>query len=322
MLAATAGYSAVTKNSGIRDSGTILGDVLRDWRRHRGLSQMALALDCGISARHLSFIETGRSRPSREVALRLSNGLNLSPHVRDRLLRAAGLAPEMPQPVLNVPAQTVMAQTSFGQAGAGQTGIVQTGVGGAMSAIEGLLAASEPFPALAVDRAWTLVARNDALSAVIGGVDADLLRPPVNVLRLYLHPRGLASRIVNLAQWRAYLLDRLAGQIEHDDELLPILNEIRGYGDSQHGGSGGATVPLVLQVDGVARNLRFLNATTVFGGPGIAGVEPFAMTSFLPTDPYTRAYLTRFASRLDAWPGRWSAPPGSCGRTAPWPGPG
>src|SRR5579859_5157590 len=160
-----------------------VGDHLREWRQRRRLSQLDLACEADISTRHLSFLETGRATPSRDMVLHLAERLDVPLRERNRLLLAAGYAPVFPERPLADPA-----------------------LGAARQAIELVLAGHEPYPALAVDRHWTLVVANPAVGRLLGGVDRALLEPPVNVLRLSLHPAGLAPRTANLPQPRAHLL--------------------------------------------------------------------------------------------------------------------
>src|SRR4051812_36291671 len=167
-----------------------VGTPLPAWRQRRRLSQMALALEAEISTRHLSFLETGRAAPSREMVLRLAEPLELPLRERNRLLLAAGFAPVFPQRGLDDPA-----------------------LAPAMAAVRQVLAAHQPNPALAVDRHWQLVAANPMVERLMAGAAPALLAPPVNVLRLSLHPEGLAPRIANLAEWRAHLLARLRRQV-------------------------------------------------------------------------------------------------------------
>src|ERR1019366_8857866 len=168
-----------------------VGDLLREWRQRRRMSQLDLACEADISTRHLSFLETGRSTPSREMVLHLAERLDVPPRARNALLNAAGYAAAFPERRLDAPAMTAARQ-----------------------AIDLVLAGHEPHPALAVDRHWCMAAANRAVAPLIAGVDPALLRPPVNVLRLSLHPGGLAPRTVNLGEWRAHLLERLRQQIE------------------------------------------------------------------------------------------------------------
>ena len=163
-----------------------VGDLLREWRQRRRLSQLDLAGEAEISTRHLSFVESGRAQPSREMVLHLADRLEVPLRERNVLLVAAGYAPVFRERQL---ADPVLAS--------------------ARQAIDLVLKGHEPYPALAVDRHWTMVASNAAVARLIAGADASLLQPPVNVLRLSLHPKGLAPRIANLTEWRAHLLERL-----------------------------------------------------------------------------------------------------------------
>ena len=193
-----------------------IGDLLREWRERRRLSQLALALDAEVSTRHLSFLETGRARPSREMLLRLTERLEVPLRERNTMLLAAGFAPAYPERDLDDPA-----------------------LGVARAAIDRVLAGHEPFPALAIDRYWTLVAANRVVPALLTGVAPELLQPPINVLRLSLHPDGLAAQIVNLPEWRAHLLARLSRQVEltADPRLSDLLQELGGYARDQARGT-------------------------------------------------------------------------------------
>ena len=194
-----------------------LGDHLRDWRRRRRMSQLDLACEADISARHLSFLETGRSLPSREMVLHLAERLDVPLRERNVLLVAAGYAPVFAERPLSDPALQA-----------------------ARSAVDLVLKGHEPYPALAVDRHWTLVAANDAVTRLLAGTASALLRPPVNVLRLSLHPEGLAPRIANLQEWRTHLLARLRRQIEvsADPILVELMNELRSYPAASAAGVG------------------------------------------------------------------------------------
>jgi transcriptional regulator with XRE-family HTH domain len=187
-----------------------LGTQLREWRHRRRLTQLELALDAGVSARHLSFVETGRSKPGREMLLRVAERLDIPYRERNHLLLAAGHAPAFPERTLDDPTLEPV-----------------------RLALDRILAAHEPFPAIAFDRAWNLVAANAAASTLAERVEIDpsLLEPPVNVLRVGLHPRGLAPLIVNLAQWRAHFLRRLSQQVAvtGDAELTALMEELVGY---------------------------------------------------------------------------------------------
>jgi len=254
-----------------------LGALLRDWRRRRHQSQLALALQAGVSQRHLSFVESGRSQPSRDMVLHLAEQLDVPLRERNRLLVAAGFAPVFPERALEDPA-----------------------LGAVRHAVERVLKAHEPYPALAIDRHWTLVAANRALSPLLAGAAAFLLEPPVNVLRLSLHPEGLATRIANLAQWRAYLLQRLQRECEitGDATMTALLAELNDYAVLKsrrpspprvaHADSR-VFVPLQLETDvGV---LSFIGTTTVFGTPVDVTVAEIALECFFPADDVTAEYL-------------------------------
>lgn len=250
------------------------GALLRHWRTLRGLSQLALANRAGLSARHVSFVETGRSRPSREVLLRIGDELGIPLRERNTILLAAGYAPAFPEHRLgDVPMSAVS------------------------DAITRILESYRPFPALVVDRHWTMVDGNDAVAALVAGCAPDLLEPPVNVLRLTLHPRGLAPRIANLGQWRGHLLGRLRHQIAVTDDpvLVLLLDELSRYPCDDPGTVDGDTpalvVPLRLRTDGV--ELSFLSTTTLFGTPLDVTVSELAIEAFHPADTATADALHR-----------------------------
>ncbi len=256
-----------------------LGDLLRTWRQRRRTSQLELALDAGISARHLSFIETGRARPSRAVVLRLAERLAVPLRERNRFLVAAGYAPVFEHRPLDHPS-----------------------LAAAREAVERVLAGHEPYPALAVDRHWTLVAANTALAPLLEGVAPRLLEPPVNVLRLGLHPDGLAPRIRNVREWRAHLLARLHQQYEAsaDPAIATLAEELRGYPvaaaapHAGHADLGGVAVPLELRTS--LGELAFISTTTVFGTPLDLTLAELAIEAFFPADAATAAALQRLAS--------------------------
>jgi transcriptional regulator with XRE-family HTH domain len=260
----------------MRTPSPMIGDLIRDWRRRRRLSQLDLACEAEISTRHLSFVETGRAAPSRDMVLRLAGCLEAPLRVRNQMLLAAGYAPEYPDRPLGDP-----------------------GLGGAREGIERLLRAHEPFPALAVDRCWNLQAANGAVASLMAGAAAELLAPPVNVLRLSLHPRGLAPRIDNLAQWRAHLLHRLRRQVEEtaDPDLDALLAELLTYpapapsSSSSAQPQGGDQVALPLRLRSDLGLLSFWSATLVFGGPLDVTLAELTLETFLPADAQTGARL-------------------------------
>jgi transcriptional regulator with XRE-family HTH domain len=260
-----------------------LGDHLRDWRRRRRMSQLDLACEADISARHLSFVETGRSQPSRDMVLHLAERLDVPLRERNVLLVAAGYAPVFSERPLSDSALLA-----------------------ARNAVDLVLKGHEPYPALAVDRHWTLVAANDAVTRLLAGTTPALLRPPVNVLRLSLHPQGLAPRIATLVEWRAHLLTRLRRQIDvsADPVLVELMTELRSYPASSAAGKGasaadqdyaGVVVPLRLVVKN--RVLSFFSTTAVFGTPVDITLSELALESFFPADTATVDALRELADR-------------------------
>ncbi len=275
------------------DLDTSIGARLRDWRRRRRLTQMALAGDAGISTRHMSFLETGRSLPSRAMLLRLSALLDVPLRERNGLMVSAGYAPIYREQPLDTAAMTA-----------------------ARAAIDRLLAGHEPYPALAVDRHWQLVAANRAFPALLAGAAPALLAPPVNVLRLSLHPHGVAPRIANLAQWRTHVLERLRHQLQATGGpvLAALLTELQGYpgsddgGDADDGAGNDADAPDALESivvplqlhDGHGGLLSFFSTTTVFGTPRDITLSELAIESFFPADARTAAALRAALPDSDA----------------------
>ena len=258
-----------------------VGDLLREWRQRRRMSQLDLACEADISTKHLSFLETGRSTPSREMVLHLAERLDVPLRARNALLNAAGYAPAFPERRLDDPAMTAARQ-----------------------AIDLVLAGHEPHPALAVDRHWCMAAANRAVAPLLAGVDPELLRPPVNVLRLTLHPGGLAPRTVNLGEWRAHLLERLRQQIEvsGDPVLAELLDELRGYDapaePAPHvAGQNFAAVAVPFRLGRDAGVLSFFSTTTVFGTPIDVTLSELALECFFPADPATAAAMRRLTSQ-------------------------
>ena len=253
------------------------GKHLRHWRQQRRLSQLDLAQEAEISTRHLSYVETGRAAPSREMVLRLAERLEVPLRERNALLVAAGYAPMSRQRALD---DTAMAP--------------------ARQAVDLVLKGHEPFPALAVDRHWHLVAANAVVPLLMAGASPELLKPPVNVLRLSLHPKGLAPRIANLAQWREHLLERLAQQIAAtgDAVLSALRSELAAYpvdhpghqAPAAGGELAGVVVPFQLMTpQGV---LSFISTTTIFGTPVDVTLQELAVESFFPADSRTAEALT------------------------------
>jgi transcriptional regulator with XRE-family HTH domain len=258
-----------------------VGDHLREWRQRRRMSQLDLAVDAEISTRHLSFLETGRSRPSREMVLRLADRLEVPLRERNMLLVAAGFSPVFPERMMADPA-----------------------LAAARRAVDLVLKGHEPYPAIAVDRHWTLIAHNRLVPLLIAMANAELRRPPINVLRLSLHPQGLAPRIANLTEWREHLLARLRRQIDvtADPVMIDLLKELSSYPrprspqpsvhSTEHDG-GGVVVPLRLATpNGV---LSFISTTTVFGTPIDITLSELALETFFPADTETGEALRRMA---------------------------
>jgi transcriptional regulator with XRE-family HTH domain len=256
------------------------------------MSQLDLACDADISTKHLSFLETGRSRPSRQMLLHLASCLDVPLRDRNVLLGAAGFAP-------------VFQERSFSEPA---LGLIRRNV-------EIVLGAHDPNPALAVDRHWTMLAANRAVAHLVAGAEPTLLRPPVNVLRLSLHPAGLASRIVNLAQWRAHVIARLRRQIDvtGDAVLTDLLEELRDYPSPRGAGpppedeSGMIAIPFRLAtIDGV---LSFFSTTTLFGTPIDITVSELAIEAFLPADAETAEIMRRLAQEGEKRQEAWAAVP-------------
>jgi transcriptional regulator with XRE-family HTH domain len=265
-----------------------VGVLLREWRQRRRLTQMELALDVDVSPKHMSFVESGRARPSREMILRLAERLDVPLRERNQLLVTAGFAPVFPTRPLHDPALDLVRK-----------------------AVELVLAGHEPYPALAIDRHWTLVAANRMLAPLLASVDPELLKPPVNVLRLTMHPNGLAPQIANYPVWRCHVFDKLRRQIDvsADTVLIELLSELRAYAVPQRWadvaspmdpavGYGEFVVPFQLySADGV---LSFFSTTTVFGTPVEVTVAELSIESFYPADAHTAARLRQVAQNLPA----------------------
>jgi transcriptional regulator with XRE-family HTH domain len=254
-----------------------IGDHLRAWRQRRRMSQLDLASEAAVSTRHLSFVESGRSQPSREMVLRLAERLDVPLRDRNLLLVSAGFAPVFPERPLADPA-----------------------LASARHAIELVLAGHEPYPALAIDRHWQLVSANSALKRFFTGVAPKLLTPPINVLRLSLDPDGLAPRIANLGQWRQHLIERLRRQVDlsADPVLADLLAELRRYPiparpgpQAMAGDFAGIVVPLRLATE--AGVLSFFSTTTLFGTPLDITLSELALESFFPADAATAEALAR-----------------------------
>ncbi|MFD3973145.1 helix-turn-helix domain-containing protein [Streptomyces cyaneofuscatus] len=267
---------------------TGVGPLLRDWRERRRISQLDLALRADSSARHISFIETGRSRPSEDMVLRLAEQLDIPVRERNALLVVAGYAPRYPQTPLDDPA---MASVRDG--------------------LDRLLAGYEPYPALVVDGRYDVVAVNRGIALIMEGVAEELLTPPLNAMRITLHPAGLAPRILNLREWRADLLAQMERQIAlvRSPELRTLYEEVAAYpvperadradrADRGGNGTGGEwtrertpsfALPLVIEHGGQV--LSFIASIATFNTPMDVTVAELAIETFLPADRETAAYL-------------------------------
>ena len=261
----------------IAEKSTVrVGPLLRDWRQRRRMSQMELALEAGVSTRHLSFVETGRSRPSAEMVLHLAERLDVPLRERNELLLAAGFAPQYSARDFDDPALREV-----------------------RDAVSRVLAAHEPYPAIAVDRYWNLVASNEALGPILEGVAPELLVPPVNTIRLALHPDGVAPRILNLGEYRADLVDRLdrAARLTGDPLLTELYEEMLGYPGPELGGQSpvDAAVTVGLQLAPApgsdAPELSFFSTITTFGTAVDVTVSELAVEAFFPADDQTATYL-------------------------------
>lgn len=250
-----------------------VGELLRDWRQRRRLSQLDLASDAGVSTRHLSFVETGRSHPSRELLLHLAEQLDVPLRERNDLLLAAGFAPIY-----------------------GRRGLDEPDMSAVRRAIDLVLAAYEPYPAIVVDRSWHLVAGNAGITVLLDGVAEELLAPPVNVLRLSLRPDGLAPRILNLPQWRRHVLHRLdrEAHLTGDPPLRALHDELAALpGGTDRTPPDGIAVPLRLRAgDDV---LTFLSTVTTFGTAVDLTAAELSIEAFLPADPHTADALRTMA---------------------------
>jgi transcriptional regulator with XRE-family HTH domain len=256
------------------DIPTAVGGHLRAWRQRRRLSQLDLACDADISTRHLSFLETGRALPSRQMVLRLAEQLDVPLRDRNVMLVAAGYAPIFPERSLDDPA-----------------------LSDARRAVDMILKGHEPFPALAVDRGWNLVAANRAVAPILSLVDPGLTAGAVNVLRLSLHPRGLIRVMENAAEWRAHILERLRRQVEltADPDLDALLGELKSYpappGPLRTAPDAYGGIAVAMRLKTPFGPLSFISTTTVFGTPVDVTLSELVLETFFPADPETAEAL-------------------------------
>ncbi|MEU3830601.1 helix-turn-helix transcriptional regulator [Streptomyces sp. NPDC029080] len=260
-------------------TGQGVGPLLRAWRERRRLSQLELALRADSSARHISFVETGRSRPSEEMVLRLAERLDVPVRERNALLLAAGYAPRFRQTPLQDPALDAL-----------------------RAGMERLIRCYEPYPALVVDAGYTVVAANRGIAMLLEGVPESLTAPAPNAMRLTLHPEGLAPRIRNLREWRGHLLAQMEREIalHRSDRLRVLYEEVAAYPvpEEPPGAEPAEPVPyfaLPLRIEHAGRTLSFVSSISTFNTPMDVTVAELAIETFLPADPATAKYLHTMA---------------------------
>ncbi|WP_349878106.1 helix-turn-helix transcriptional regulator [Micromonospora sp. HUAS YX12] len=249
-----------------------VGELLRQWRQRRGLSQLDLAIAADVSARHVSLVETGKSKPSSDMILRLADQLHVPLRDRNRLLLAGGFAPRYAESPLDHNALSAV-----------------------HDAVRRVLRAHEPYPALVFDRRWNIVTTNRAVDPFFAQVAPDLLRPPVNLVRLGLDPRGLARMVVNLADVRAVFRARISRQLATapDPELTALYEELLApepQDTSSQRIEPDVVIPMILRVGG--RELRLFSTITTFGTPMDITIDEIAIESYYPADAESAAYFT------------------------------
>lgn len=243
------------------------GGILRTWRERRRLSQLDLSNRAAVSTRHLSYVETGRSRPSRELLLHLAEMLDVPLREQNRMLLAAGHAPHFSDRPVDAPELADVRR-----------------------ALDQVLEAHDPWPAVLVDGHWDVVGMNAGAWLFADGVDPSLLEPPLNVIRLSLHPEGLARRVVNFREFARHLLVRLQRQFDAtaDPVLRDLLDEVEPWvplDQGHHGGPPGVVLPIVLRSP--AGELRLFSTIATFGAPLDATLSELALEAFYPSDPAT-----------------------------------
>ncbi|WBQ02162.1 helix-turn-helix domain-containing protein [Kribbella sp. CA-293567] len=247
-----------------------VGELLRHWRHRRQLSQLDLALAADVSARHVSLVETGKSQPSAEMVLRLAEQLDVPLRERNALLLAAGFAPRYAERPLG-----------------------STALAAARAAVERVLRAHEPYPALAFDRHWNIVLTNRAVDPFLAGVAPELLRPPMNLLRLGLDPRGLAALVVNHADVRSVFRSRVRRQLAAapDARLSALYQELLAAGETGEAVESDVVIPMIIRIDGV--ELWMFSTITTFGTPLDLTLDDLAVESYYPADADTAKYFER-----------------------------
>ncbi|WP_199733060.1 helix-turn-helix domain-containing protein [Micromonospora sp. BL1] len=249
-----------------------VGELLRQWRQRRGLSQLDLAIAADVSARHVSLVETGKSKPSSDMILRLADQLHVPLRDRNRLLLAGGFAPRYAESPLDHDALSAV-----------------------HDAVRRVLRAHEPYPAVVFDRRWNIVTTNRAVDPFFAQVAPDLLRPPVNLVRLGLDPRGLARMVVNLADVRAVFRARISRQLATapDPELTALYEELLApepQNTSSQRVEPDVVIPMILRVGG--RELRLFSTITTFGTPMDITIDEIAIESYYPAGAESAAYFT------------------------------
>jgi transcriptional regulator with XRE-family HTH domain len=258
-----------------------VGALLRQWRERRRLSQLDLSLQADISARHLSFVETGRSRPSPEMILRLTEQLDVPLRERNVLLLAGGYAPAYPHHGLDEPE-----------------------LDSVRAALRQVLVGHNPYPAVVVNRWWELLDSNEAVSVLVSGCAPELLEPPANVLRLSLHPDGMAPRILNLAQWRGHLPSQLQRRAARfgDTRLSELHDELRGYPGGFVSPASATDVILPLRYLHGDRELSFFSISAVIDTAAGATIDELAIESFYPPNAATAAALASWTGPVSSTP--------------------
>lgn len=247
-----------------------IGALLRGWRERRRLSQLELSARADVSTRHLSFVETGRSKPTREMVDRLSTHLDIPLRERNQLLLTAGFAPAHPERAMNAPELRSVS-----------------------SAFRRILDAHAPYPALVLDRWWDIVDRNNATDVLLEGCAPHLLEPPVNAVRLSLHPEGLAPRIRNLGQWRTHLIGQVRARADRtgDDRLLRLAEEAAAYPGDDVGRPAATDVVIALELEIAGQPLRFFSMSAAVESALDITVDELRIESFYPADDTTAGIL-------------------------------
>ncbi len=261
----------IGKSGSMETTTSPVGSLLRTWRQRRHFSQLDLSIESGVSSRHLSFVETGRSKPSRSMVLQLATTLDVPKREQNQLLVAAGFAPAYVERPLDDPEMAVF-----------------------RAGVDRLLSAYDPFPCLVVDRGWNMLMANAGVTPLLEGVASHLLEAP-NALRLSLHPEGLAPRILNLAEWRSHVIGRLAREAatSGSEDLRVLHDELLAYPGGLDASVDDRGVAVALVIDSPAGPLSFLSTVTTFGTALDLTAAELSIEAFLPADELTSAALAR-----------------------------